>query len=192
MYLADLVVVVVAAVGFAAVRAPEVAEPLRRHARAATALGLAGSVAVAIAASAPFAPLDPATRRTVATQRTVGQNIRAVEPLIRSDLEASGAASGDGALLVAPGLWTPRFIVGLGLRIPDVSAPKFDASGEAYVPGLLRAGQLVYHDRAGDPANGLAAAMESGGPVAVGGYTLLPVASDATAGWWLFKVTAAS
>jgi hypothetical protein len=190
VYLVDIALTIAASIGFATLRVPEVSASLRRHARASTAIALAAAIVVAMAASAPFSPLDPASRRPVNTQRTVAQNIRVIEPKISDALQAGGAASGAGAILIAPGLWTPRFIVSLGLLIPDVGVPRFDASGDAYAPGLLRAGQLVYHDRKGDPANGLAAAMEAGGPVSVGGFTLLPLESDATAGWWLFRVAA--
>ena len=189
-YLMDIAVTIMAAVGFAALRIPEISGAFRRRARAGTAIALVGAVVVGMAASAPFAPLDPATRRSVVTQRTVAQNIRVVEPLVRDALQSGGAASGSGAILIAPGLWTPRFIVGLGLQISDVGVPRFDPSGNTYAPGLLRAGQLIYHDRAGDPANGLAAAMEAGGPVRAGAFTLMPEASDTTAGWWLFRVVA--
>jgi len=191
-YLMDLAVTIVAAIGFATVRVPEVSGTFRRHARAGTVFALGMSVVVATAASTPFALLDPATRRSVATQRTVAQNIRAVEPLIRKDLQSGGTASGSGPILIAPGLWTPRLIVGLRLLIPDVAVPKFDASGDSYAAGLLRAGQIVYHDRVGDPANGVATAMEAGGPVRAGAYTLIPEASDEAAGWWLFRVAAGS
>lgn len=188
VYLADLAVTVAAAIGFATVRVPEIAAAFRSHARTGIVIALAGAAAVGMSAAVPFAPLDTATRRLVVIQRTVAQNIRAVEPLLRRALQVGGS-TGTVPVVIAPGLWTPRLIVDLGLRIPDVGVPKFNAAGNAYA-SALQDGQLIYHDRVGDPANAVAAAMEAGGPVTVGGATLTLVASDPTAGWWLFRVAA--
>jgi hypothetical protein len=190
VYLMDLAVTFAAAVGFSAVRVPELAGQWRHHARLVTAAALFGSVAVALMASVPYGPLNPGTRRSVFDQRIVSANLRVVEPLLRRELQASGESNGAPPRIVAPGLWTPLVIVDFKLRIPDVGVPHFTVDGNAYAPWLLRAGQLIYHDRTGDPKNGASAALESEGPVTMGAFTLTRIASDPAAGWWLYRVSA--
>ena len=86
-----------------------------------------------------------------------------------------------------------RIIVDLGLRIADVSVVRYDTALDAIRAGTLADGQLVYHDRAGDAAAAAAwTAVEAGGPVRLGAVTLVPVASDPVAGWWLLRVVAGS
>jgi len=190
VYLVDVAVTFAAAVGFSAVRVPELAGQWRRHARLVTAAALFGSAAVAVGAAVPYGPLDAATRRSVFDQRIVSANLRVVEPLLRRELQASGESNGAPPRIVAPVLWTPLIIVDFKLRIPEVGVPHFTADGNAYAPWLLRAGQLIYHDRTGDPKNGAAAALESEGPATMGAFTLTRIASDPAAGWWLYRVSA--
>ena len=92
-------------------------------------------------------------------------------------------------LIVAPGLWTPRVIVDLALRIPEVAGPHFTPDGSSYAPSALRDGQLIYHDRIGDPSNGATASLEAGGPATSGPFLLTQVSADRAAGWWIYRVS---
>jgi hypothetical protein len=190
LYLMDLAVAIAAGIGFTTVRVPEVADWLASRMRTGNVLALVAAAAVGMSAAAPFGPLDPATRASITTQRTVAENLRAAEPAIRRALGSVGTTVAAPAVL-APGLWTPRLMVDLGLRIEQVLPPRFDAAGDAYA-STLHAGELVYHDRAGDPANGVATVLEAGGAVVVGGLALRLEAADPGAGWWLYRVVAGS
>jgi hypothetical protein len=190
LYLMDIAVTLAAGIGFGMVRVPEIAGWLGSRVRTVIVLALVAAAAVGMSAAAPFGPLDPATRASMTTQRTVAQNLRSAQPAIRRALGSGGATTTAPAVL-APGLWTPRLMVDLGLRIQDVMPPQFDAAGAAYV-STLHVGELVYHDRVGDPANGVAAVLEAGGHVSFGSLALRLEASDPRAGWWLYRVVAGS
>lgn len=196
VYLADLAVTIAAAVGVALVRLPELESMASARARwprrLNPAIAISGAALIAVAATVPFALRDRTTRESVRTQVVVGENLAAAEPRIRTALAGRPAGTGQPELL-APGLWTPRLIVDLGLRIADVSVVRYDAADDAIRAGSLADGQLVYHDRAGDAAAaGAWTAVEAGGQVTLGPVTLVPVASDPAAGWWLLRVVARS
>lgn len=189
VYLMDVAVTFAAAVGFSAVRVPDLVGQGRRLARLVTATALFGSAAIALVATVPYGPLNPGTRLTVFDERRVAENMRVVEPLLRREIQASGGSIAAPQIVVPP-LRTPLVIVDFKLQIPDVGVPRFTADGNSYDPGLLHAGQLIYHDRTGDPKNGASAALESEGPVTMGAFTLTRIASDPAAGWWLYRVSA--
>jgi hypothetical protein len=187
VYLIDLAVTFGAAVGFSVVRAARVPGRIGQRRQLMTALAWICAAAVGAGAGGPFGPLDSATRGEVFDQQTVSANVHAVEPVLRRELQADHAAAVTPEIL-APGLWTGLLIVDLGLQIPAVGAPRFTADGAAYDSSQLHGGELIYHDRTGDPANAADAALEAGGPVRMGAFTLVPIDSDATAGWWIYRV----
>jgi len=188
VYLMDLALTVTAAFGIALVRVPELAVAFRSRRTLRKVAALAAAAAIGAAAATPFALVDAGTRRDVFTQRSVSRNLVAADARIRAAVKADSGTT-TSPVLLAPGLWTPRLIVDLGLRIADVGAPLFNATGTDY-RSQLHVGELLYHDHAGDPANEVAAALESGTSLVLGGHRLEVVASDAAAGWWLYRVTA--
>lgn len=188
LYLVDLALTVTAACGLALVEVPEAARALRSRYRPAVVVAvLAGAALVGMAVAPPFAPLDAATRLDVAVQRTAGQNLAAADGEIRAAVAARATAA-NSPVLLAPGLWTPRLIVDLGLRIADVKAPEFNAAGTDYA-SPLHVGELIYHDRRADPVNAVASVLERGAPAILGGSRLELVAAESVAGWWLYRVT---
>ncbi len=184
-----------AAIGVGALELPtrwarfERIRDLRRIRLAGGLLGLLLGGVVAYVATVPFGPLDQTTRAVVGVQQTTGQNLLAATPVIRAHIPAgTGRRS---PLVLAPGLWTPRLLVDLGLRINDVVDLRFSPNHTKIDPSSLRAGELVYHDRAADPANRALARLEAGGTVRQDAWAFVPVAEDRRAGWWLFKVEVA-
>lgn len=188
LYLMDLALTVGAGFGIALVDVPDVRVVLQARFRRATVVaGLASAVVVGMAVAPPFALLDPETRADLAVQRTAGQNLAAADREIRAAV-AARAAQPSAPVLLAPGLWTPRLIVDLRLRIADVRAPAFNAAGTDYA-SPLQVGELIYHDRRAEPANGVASVLEHGAPAVLGGHRLELVAADSVAGWWLYRVS---
>jgi hypothetical protein len=197
--LADLALVIPAAVGIAAVSLPELASPLRRATRSSAdtiarlgrpVLGAGLAMILALALRHPFAPADTITRRIVFDQRAVARNVEAAVPILRASLATPGPIDGSKPRIVAPGLWNPRLIVDLGLRIPEVGPAQVTADGTSFLPGAFAPGQVVFHDRIGDGGVPAFSALESAGTVDAGGYRLSPVASNPTAGWWVLRVVA--
>lgn len=189
VYLMDIAVAFGAAIGFSAVRVANVLGRWTEPQRLATGLTWIAAAAVAFGAGGPFGPADPVTRDAVFQQRTVSTNLHTVESLLRRELEAGGVDAGVAPRIVVPGLWTPDVVVDFGLQIRDVGVPRFSADGRAYDPARLHPGELIYHDQAGDPANMAVAALEAGQPVTDGPFALVPVASNPSAGWWIYQVS---
>ena len=128
VYLADLAVVAAAAVGVAAIRLPEIEGVVQTALRRARLSGwlleangallvLGAAALVALAAAIPFAPRNADTRAYVRTQVLVADHLIAVEPHVREAIAADGVVPGVHPAILMAGLWTPRLIVDLGLRI---------------------------------------------------------------------------
>ncbi len=197
--LADLALVIPAALGITAVSLPELAWQSSPAARTSVAtvirlgrriLGLGLAVTVAVALSHPFAPTDGTTRRTVFDTRSVARNVEVVVPILRAGLATAGPIVGSGTRIVAPATAHPRLVVDLDLRIPDVQPARVAPDGESFLPGAFAPGQLVYHDRIGDGGAAAFSAFESGAVVDMGGLRFSPVATDPSAGWWVLRVEA--
>jgi hypothetical protein len=189
--IADLAVAVAAAFGTSLVSLPELDSPPSedrwlRRARAAAGLALAGLIA--LMASVPFAPLSPSSRGEAFRQRAVAQNVQAVVPILRSAIAAPGSTGGTAPRVVVPGLWQPRLVVDLGLRMPEVVFANVTPDGASFLPDAFVPGELVYHDRIADPA--AFKPLETDVPVDLDGVRFVPVASDPAAGWWVHRVEA--
>lgn len=140
----------------------------------------------AVIATVPFAPLDHTTRALVEVQRAAGQDLLAATPIVQENT-SSGTSQGS-PLVLAPGLWTPRLIVDLGLRINQVAVLRISPDHTKIDAASLHAGELLYHDKVADPAGPVMARLEEGGTVRQGAWAFVPLASDRNAGWWLFRV----
>lgn len=91
-------------------------------------------------------------------------------------------------VLIVPRSLQTRLAVDLGLSVGVVGAVVPDRP----TPGLLHGGQVVYHDRAGDPGTPSVRRLEVTQPTDVDGVRLVPVSVDGSAGVWLLRTEAAA
>jgi hypothetical protein len=70
--------------------------------------------------------------------------------------------------------------------VAGLSAAALDPSGAG-----IRPGQILYHDRRGDPVDPAFAVLESAAPTTVGAVRIVPIASDPRLGWWVVRVESA-
>jgi hypothetical protein len=187
----DLAVLFCAGIGFALVVAPGVRALLHGIPRPRWApsehggLVITGLVAGALFAS-PFAPLSNEVVGIARSNLTLHANAIAAETVIAS---ADSFASGPGPVLLVPALLRPQMAVDLHLPVSAVaglSAAALNPSGAG-----IRAGQILYHDRRGDPVDPAFAVLESNAPTTVGGLRIVPIASDSRLGWWVVRVESA-
>jgi hypothetical protein len=148
-------------------------------------LVITGLLAGALFAS-PFAPLSNEVVGIARGNLTLHANAIAAETVIAS---ADSFASGPGPVLLVPALLRPQMAVDLHLPVSAVaglSAAALNPSGAG-----IRAGQILYHDRRGDPVDPAFAVLESNAPTTVGGLRIVPIASDSRLGWWVVRVESA-
>lgn len=198
-----LAVLLLAGVGAAAfaLRADRLAAPIRGRVdhlpaavRVAAAFGLGGIVAVA--GSPAFAPLDRPTRATIVRERAVAAHLDRAVPVIETALSElpGGRAPTRGSIadpiwdpvvLVTGPLLGPRTAVSLGLP-----ASRVGVLGPRPPAGSLRAGQIVYHDRAAVADPSRYRWLELTIPAPLGGLWAEPLLADPSAGLWVLRLRA--
>jgi hypothetical protein len=183
----DLAVLFSAALGFAAVVAPGIRSFVAelpqvqwaRHAAVTVAIGLAAGALFA----SPFAAFSHYIVGTARSNLTLHSNAIAAEAIITASDNFPG---GSGPVLLVPALLRPQMAVDLDLPVSAVaglSVANLDPAGAG-----LRPGQIVYHDRRGDPSDPAFAILETTVPATLGGVGIVPIASDARLGWWVVRV----
>ncbi|TAK00875.1 MAG: hypothetical protein EPO36_07155 [Chloroflexota bacterium] len=184
----DVAVLVLAAVGFAGLvtaaanRLAAGPDARRRWAIVALAIVAGGTAIVASRGG----PADPGVARALTSIRTMNENAGRMLPQI-APLTASGADQPHVAVVV-PTAVRLRSAIELGLpldRVGGLSLAYLDPSGDD-----LAAGQLVFHDRAGDVPVGDYGALESGSRIEIGDLALEPIDADPDHGAWLLRVFA--
>ena len=182
----DLALFLLAAMGFGQL----VELTAERVGRAAIArrLIVGGAFAVAIGgvALARIGPFDPSLRGTISDLRTLNENAARVEPLLRSRAAQGSTAEAIG--WIVPTAVRPRIAVDLGVPLTDIaglSTAWIDPSS-----GLLRDGQVLFHDRQGDLPRGRYGVLESDGELSLGSFTLRPLLVDDMTGAWVYQVVA--
>ncbi len=198
-----LAVILLAGVGAAALRLPSRAliPPIGRRwrrlpvgVRAVLAFGF--GVAVAVAGSPTFAPLDRPTRTVIVRDRSVAAHLDRALPILEGALAGLPGAQEptrgsitapvrDPVVLVTGTLLGPRAAVSL-----DLPASRVGTLAPAPAPGTLRPGQVVYHDRAAvaDPAAYRWLELAAPGPI--GGVWAEPLLADPSAGVWVLRLSA--
>jgi hypothetical protein len=181
----DLAILFSAAIGFAAVVAPGVRSLLAELPRVRWAPRPdAALVAIGLLAGILF--VSPFANDVVGTARsnlTLHSNAIAAETIISS---ADSFPEGSGPVILVPALLRPQLAVDLGLPVSAVgglSAAALDPSGAG-----LRPGQILYHDRRGDPADPAFVILESTVPATLGSVGIVPIASDPRLGWWVVRI----
>jgi hypothetical protein len=187
----DLAVLFSAAIGFARVVVPGVRSILAelpsvrwapRRDGGIVAVGLLAGVLFA----SPWAPLSNDVVGPARSNLTLHANAIAAETVIAA---ADSFAPGPGPVLLVPALLRPQMAVDLHLPVSAVaglSAAALDPSGAG-----IRPGQILYHDRRGDPVDPAFAVLESAAPTTVGAVRIVPIASDPRLGWWVVRVESA-
>jgi hypothetical protein len=203
----ELAIVVAAAFGLAAISVevagriralrepPAGAEGGPRTGADGRAVGQALSSGVAIAVGAGLAvllsggigALDRELRVDVRERQQFSRNLEAAGPAMA---DALGAAAGDaattGARLLVPVAGRTRLSLDLGLPLTEIGSTNPATLDPA--AGVPAPGQLVFHDEHGDPDSEAYGPFETLVPLDVGAVTLVPVANDPEAGWWLVSV----
>lgn len=139
----------------------------------------------AIALGWPLASFDPRVRSAVGGQLGLAEHYAAALPTIRSQLAAARRTMGVGTpptvRLFVPLPLLPRAVVDTGLLWPQVG------SNAGVEPGrqFPNPGQMVFHDRLGDPRLKVLAAIEVGTPRRVGSVVVRPLKVNRAARYWL-------
>jgi hypothetical protein len=201
----DLVVLFSAAIGVGALRIPLLRAGLagiRRRDLRRAALGAGGAAmggALALALVRPFAPHDPSLTRTIAANLTASVHVADTEPAIGTALDAipgsrditpPADAPDDGIALLVPVLLRPRVAVDLDVplsRIGGTNGSRLATDGTYPAPG-----QLVYHDRIGDPPVPAFDILEVSVPTDSGSIRVDPLVADPARGVWLDLIRPAS
>lgn len=155
-------------------------------------LAAAGAgTAVAIVLGWPVASFDPVVRSTIRNQSRLAEHFAVVLPAIRTELSApaleAGVADGPPVHLLVPLALLPRAAVDTGLSLRQVAATQ--AADIDPGRGSPAAGQMVFHDRLGDPASGAFRSIEVVTPTPEGPIVVRPLKVDPAAGYWLVLIT---
>jgi hypothetical protein len=184
----DLAILFSAAIGFARVVVPGVRSileelpPVRWVPRQGSGVVLVGLLAGVLFAS-PWGPLSNDVVGPARSNLTLHANAIAAERVIAS---ADSFTQGPGPVVLVPALLRPQVAVDLDLPVSAVAGlgpAAVDPSGAG-----LRAGQILYHDRRGDPGDPAFAVLESVVPTTIGTLRIVPIASDPRLGWWVVRV----
>jgi hypothetical protein len=184
----DLAILFSAAIGFATVVAPGVRSLLaelprvRLSLRPDAALVPIGLLAGILFAS-PFTIFASDVVETARSNLTLHSNAIAAEMVIAT---AGNFPEGSGPALLVPALLRPQMAVDLDLPVSAVgglSVDALDSSGAGLHPG-----EILYHDRRGDPADPAFAILETTVPATLGSIGIVPIASDPRRGWWVVRI----
>ena len=197
---ADLTLIVLAAVGVAALRVPELdrlAERLSARARTAALVCLAGIIAVASAGR--FGPLDTASRTmmkdTLISHLNEAQALPVLAAAIRSvpgihdrpPVIDPTAGMGARAVLRVPAQFVPQLVAELDLPLDRIAGlgPAQPPTTDGTYP---KVGEILYHDRVRDGLGDAFPFLEVTTPTTVGAIRLIPLGADPRLGWWVIRV----
>ncbi|MDQ6682284.1 MAG: hypothetical protein M3Y88_03320 [Chloroflexota bacterium] len=165
----------------AAMRVRSVGIP--RIVRPVAAMTLGGLVAIAL--GWPLASFDPRVRSTLGTHLALSEHFATSLPLIRAALAAPSRQAGVGrqpsVRLSVPLPLLPRAVVDTDLSWLQVGLNAGVEPGSQFPI----AGQIVFHDRLGDPRLKVLTAIEVVTPRRVGSVVVRPLRVDRAAGYWL-------
>ncbi len=176
-------------------RLPQLAGPL------GTLIAVTAAAAIAIGSTRPFAPLSVGARTTIASEGHLDARAARLVPVLRANLpDLRPAPAQDPGPLGAPdpraiSLFVPRqrlsrTAVDLGLPLTAIAT--LNVTQVNLAKGYPPVGSLVYLDAKFDPASlGAAAApFRVDVPTVVDGVRIVPIQVDATAGYWIVRITA--
>jgi hypothetical protein len=185
----DVAVVFAAGVGIEAVSlrvaSLQPLEPLVARVRTVDPM-LVTMLAVAVIAvllAGPYWRDAPDIRSNIRSSLRLAIDADRAVPYLSAGLALTDQGSPGTVLLLVPGPIRPRIVVDLGLSLTQVgstAAARIDIAA-----GYPAAGQLVFHDRAGDGASAGWAQLEIDAPRTIGSVVLEPLLADARAGVWV-------
>jgi hypothetical protein len=150
---------------------------------------IAVGAGLAVLLSGGLGSLERELRIDVRDQQQFTRNLEAARPAIEDALAAgNGGDVATGVRLLVPVAARPRLSLDLDLPLTEIGSTNPATLDPA--AGIPAPGQLVLHDAHGDPDADEYDPFETLEPRDLGPVTLVPVANDPDAGWWLVEVTA--